>query len=100
MTTTCDAPNDKEKGGIEASFLSFSQALLQTFILVVIIIFVTQIARVALEKQSLFYLVLLAVIATFLFSIINILSPSTYQNIMLGLGLGVGLMFANPGMAS
>jgi len=94
---TCDA--NKENGSIEQTFLGFSQALLQTFILVVIIIFVTQIARVALQQQKLFYLVLLAVVSTFLFSIVNILSPQTYQNIMLGLGLGVGLMFANPSMS-
>lgn len=96
--STCDV-NDDNKGTIEQTFLGFSQSLLQTFILVVIIIFITQIARVALEQQKLFYLVLLAVVSTFLFSIVNILSPQTYQNIMLGLGLGVGLMFANPSMS-
>ena len=96
--STCNASDDN-KGTIEQTFLGFSQSLLQTFILVVIIIFVTQIARVALQQQKLFYLVLLAVVSTFLFSIVNILSPQTYQNIMLGLGLGVGLMFANPSMS-
>ena len=86
--TTCN----KESDEIESTFVQFSRTLLNTFVLLTVITLVLALKnRLLSEETTLFYTALFIIGATILFSIIGITNSYIYSQLVLGIGLAVGL---------
>ncbi len=86
---------DKEDN-IETTFLNFSKTLLKTFVLLTVITLSLAVKNKLLsEGGSLFYTALFVVITTVLFTIIGILDTYLYNNLIIGIGIALGLQIMN-----
>lgn len=91
--STCDTNNNDS---IENNFVNYAQGLLKTFVIVVVILFISQLSKAAMDSNKLFYFALLAFSSSFFLSIINMIHPEGYNYVLGGLGVGVGLLFVKP----
>tara|TARA_B100001093_G_scaffold322833_1_gene308042 strand:- start:2003 stop:2296 length:294 start_codon:yes stop_codon:yes gene_type:complete len=86
--TTCN----KESDQIDSTFVQFSKTLLNTFVLLTVITLVLALKnRLLSEGTTLFYTALFIIGATILFSIIGITNSYVYSQLILGIGMAVGL---------
>jgi hypothetical protein len=85
---TCNKEDDK----IESTFVNFSKNLLRTFVLLTVISLVLALKnRLLTEGTTMFYVALFIVGATVLFTIIGTVDSYLYSNLVLGIGMAVGL---------
>ena len=86
--TTCNKNNDK----VESTFIQFSRTLLNTFVLLVVITLVLALKnRLISENATLFYTTLFIIGATILFTIIGTIDNYVYSQLILGIGMALGL---------
>jgi len=86
--TTCNKNDDN----IESTFIQFSRTLLNTFVLLVVITLVLALKnRLLSEGTTLFYTTLFIIGATILFTIIGTVNNYVYSQLVLGMGMAVGL---------
>ena len=85
---TCNKEDDK----IESTFVNFSKNLLRTFVLLTVISLVLALKnRLLTEGTTMFYVALFIVGATVLFTVIGTVDSYLYSNLVLGIGMAVGL---------
>ena len=85
---TCNKDDDK----IESTFVNFSKTLLRTFVLLTVISLVLALKnRLLTEGTTMFYAALFIVGATVLFTVIGTVDSYVYSNLVLGIGMAVGL---------
>jgi len=85
---TCNKEDDK----IESTFVNFSKNLLRTFVLLTVIALVLALKnRLLTEGTTMFYVALFIVGATVLFTVIGTVDSYLYSNLVLGIGMAVGL---------
>ena len=85
---TCNKDDDK----IESTFVNFSKTLLRTFVLLTVISLVLALKnRLLTEGTTMFYVALFIVGATVLFTVIGTVDSYVYSNLILGIGMAVGL---------
>tara|TARA_B110000908_G_C10198917_1_gene424376 strand:+ start:16 stop:321 length:306 start_codon:yes stop_codon:yes gene_type:complete len=77
---------------IELSFMEFSKTLLKTFMLLVILVIILILKKSLLRTDSsLFYIALFIIFATFLFTLLGVMDRYLYNNLVMGMGIAVGL---------
>ena len=82
--------NDEDK--IESTFVNFSKTLLRTFVLLTVIALVLALKnRLLTEGTTMFYVALFIVGATVLFTVVGTVDSYLYSNLVLGIGMAVGL---------
>ena len=85
---SCRRDEDK----IESTFVNFSKTLLRTFVLLTVIALILALKNKLLtEGTTMFYVALFIVGATVLFTVIGTLDNYLYNNLILGIGMAVGL---------
>jgi hypothetical protein len=84
---------DKDRENVEASsFISFSKNLLKSFVILSVIVLVISLKnRLITKDTTLFYTALFILSATILLSIVSVVDNYVYSNIILGIGLALGL---------
>jgi len=90
MAVCSNNNNDDEN---DSTFILFSKNLLKTFVLLSIICMTISLKKTLISGNiSLFTIALFVVSATLLFTIIGIVDQYIYNNLILGIGIAVGLV--------
>jgi hypothetical protein len=88
MATQCIG----EKDNTESTFINFSKTLMKSFVLLTVVIMTISIkTRLIDEETTLFYSFLFIIAATVLFTIVGVVDSYVYSNLVLGIGLALGL---------
>ena len=88
MATQCIG----EKDNTESTFINFSKTLMKSFVLLTVVIMTISIkTRLIDEETTLFYSFLFIIAATVLFTIVGVVDSYIYSNLVLGIGLALGL---------
>ena len=88
MVSTCS----KEKDAYESSFSYFLKTLMKTFItLTIIVMAMTLKNRLITSDTAMFYSALYIIGATVLLTLLGTVDHYIYNNLMLGVGLALGL---------
>tara|TARA_B100000925_G_scaffold104481_1_gene77066 strand:+ start:359 stop:652 length:294 start_codon:yes stop_codon:yes gene_type:complete len=88
MVSTCS----KEKDAYESSFSYFLKTLMKTFItLTIIVMAMTLKNRLITSDTTMFYSALYIIGATVLLTLLGTVDHYIYNNLMLGVGLALGL---------
>lgn len=86
--------NNHEKS--ESSFVNFSNMLLKTFTLLIVIILIFSIKnKLITEGVTLFYTAIFVVIATILLTILGLMDSYLYNNVIIGIGVALGFQLMN-----
>tara|TARA_B110000908_G_C10153376_1_gene402464 strand:+ start:289 stop:594 length:306 start_codon:yes stop_codon:yes gene_type:complete len=87
--STC---SNSDTDNVELSFMEFSKTLLKTFMLLVILVIILILKKSLLRSDSsLFYIALFVIFATFLFTLLGVMDKYLYNNLVMGMGIAVGL---------
>jgi len=91
--------NGKKTGdGAENAFIDYSKSLVKTFVLLMVVILFFSLKNMLVKGEvSMFTSALFVLGATLLLSIINVTDKYIYNNVILGLGIALGLSFMDLG---
>lgn len=90
MNTSTNNDNDNNSN----SFGKFAKNILKSFILITCILLLVIIKLKLLKSNStLFKYSLFIILSTFLFGIISLIDKNIYYNIVLGIGIAIGMKF-------
>lgn len=82
----------------QSTFMNYTKSLLKVFTLLIIVVLVMALKnRLLTEDASLFYIALFVIGATFLLTILSTLDNYIFSNLVLGIGLALGLQVMNWG---
>lgn len=85
-----------EDDNIESTFLNFSKNLVKTFILITVVMLSLSIKnKLIKEEVTLFYIAIFLLAITILFTIIGIVDTYLYNNLIIGIGIALGLQIMN-----
>jgi hypothetical protein len=85
---TCVSERDKT----ETTFLAFTRTLLKSFVLLVVVCMTISLKnRLITPDTTLFYMALFVIGTTVLFAIVGIIDSYVFSNLILGIGLALGL---------
>lgn len=86
--TSCDKNDDNS----ESSYINFTRKLMSSFVLLVVISLVLGLkSRLLTEGATLFYVALFIIGATILLTIVGTVNSYVYSQLVLGIGMAVGL---------
>ena len=91
--------NGKKTGdGTENAFIDYSKSLVKTFVLLMVVILFFSLKNMLVSGTATMFTSALFVLgATLLFSIINVTDKYIYNNVILGVGIALGLSFSGLG---
>ncbi len=85
---TCVSEKDKT----ESTFLAFTRTLLKSFVLLIAVAMTISLKnRLITPDTTLFYMTLFIIGATILFAIIGVIDSYVFSNLVIGIGLALGL---------
>ncbi len=85
---TCVSEKDKT----ESTFLAFTRTLLKSFVLLIAVVMTISLKnRLITPDTTLFYMTLFIIAATILFAIIGVIDSYVFSNLVIGIGLALGL---------
>ena len=83
---------DEEENTGQSTFINYTKNLLKVFTLLTIVVLVMALKnRLLGQEATLFYTALFVVAATFLLTILSTLDNYIFSNLVLGIGLALGL---------
>ena len=86
--TTCNRENDDN----QSTFMNFMKTLLKTFVLLVVVVMTMALKnRLVTQETTMFYTALFVIGGTVLLTIVGTVDSYVYSNLILGLGLAMGL---------
>ena len=81
-----------DKDNTESTFINFSKTLMKSFVLLTVVLMTVSLkTRLINDETTLFYSFLFIIAATVLFTIVGIVDTYVYSNLVLGIGLALGL---------
>lgn len=84
----------------QSTFMNYTKSLLKVFTLLIIVVLVMALkTRLLTQDASLFYIALFVIGATFLLTILSTLDNYIFSNLVLGIGLALGLQVMNWGQS-
>ena len=89
----CDKADNGKSG---ASFINYSKSLVKTFV-ILMVVFLFFSLKNALSEGSMFTSALFILGSTLLFSIVNVVDEYIYNNILLGIGIAIGISLMGMG---
>jgi uncharacterized protein YebE (UPF0316 family) len=82
----------KREPGTENTFQNFSKNLLKSFILLITVTLLVALKNKLITKDTtMFYIALFVIGGTLLFSILNLVDSYVYSNLVLGVGIALGM---------
>ena len=85
---TCVGEKDKN----ETAFIKFTRTLVKSFTLLVVVVIAISIKNNMInENTTLFSTALFIIVMTILFTIVGVVDSYVYSNLVLGVGLAIGL---------
>jgi hypothetical protein len=88
MASTCN----NQKDDTDSSFISFARSLMKSFILLTVVIMTISLKdRLITGDTTLFYTAIFITATTLLFTLVSIVDSYVYSNLILGVGLALGL---------
>ena len=89
MVSSCQKNSDTE---LEDNFTRFARTLLKSFVLVTSVLFLIVLKKQNLnDKSTLFNFALFIVLSTIIFSLIGLIDTYLFNNIVMGMGLAIGM---------
>ena len=89
MVSSCQKNSDTE---LEDNFTRFARTLLKSFVLVTSVLFLIVLKKQNLnDKSTLFNFALFIVLSTIIFSLIGLIDTYFFNNIVMGMGLAIGM---------
>ena len=89
MVSSCQKNSDTE---LEDNFTRFARTLLKSFVLVTSVLFLVVLKKQNLnDKSTLFNFALFIVLSTIIFSLIGLIDTYLFNNIVMGMGLAIGM---------
>ena len=80
------------KSGSENTFQNFSKNLLKSFMLLIVVTLLVALKNKLITKDTtMFFIALFIIGGTFLFSILNMVDSYVYSNLVLGIGIALGM---------
>ena len=89
MVSSCQKNSDTE---LEDNFTRFARTLLKSFVLVTSVLLLVVLKKQNLnDKSTLFNFALFIVLSTIIFSLIGLIDTYLFNNIVMGMGLAIGM---------
>jgi len=89
MVSSCQKNSDTE---LEDNFTRFARTLLKSFVLVTSVLFLIVLKKQNLnDKSTLFNFALFIVLSTIIFSLIGLIDTYLFNNIIIGMGIAIGM---------
>ena len=83
---------DKDRENVDSTFISFTKNILKSFVILNTVVLVISLKnRLVTKDTTLFYTALFVLSSTILLGLISIVDNYVYSNIILGIGLALGL---------
>lgn len=77
---------------VESTFINFSKSLLKSFILLIVVVMVISLKKKLFNENSTLFLVSVFIVtSTLLFSLVSIVDSYVFSNLIIGIGLGLGI---------